>query len=612
MKWAKTCAVAVMTLVVLLAQGAKAQVMQFVPSASMMVYRVGNLESLSKKVADFCGTLGLTQMNPDLADPLGMICKQKGISAGLNRSGDLAMVLMDPAAVGGNMNNSVMVLIPVSDYQAFLGNFPGATTEGDISTVPLDKNNPVPVFMAHWGGYAVASPFHDLVVKPPTDVLTVGPLAQKELDSKDVVMIANVKELRGMALPQIEKMRTQATQQIDDQAAKGGKIGALDMSKMAPVAKVFVNQVINLVEEFTNDMDDATISANLSPDGIGQTTIMEFRPDTKLGKLVAQSKMTDATLTSGLPDGKYLFFGGSVADPQQASQFLSDFIDPIEQSITTLGPDFSSFNDAIDAMKAMVQAQTAQRVGLFVPTGTLGQDPLLQVFVESTGDSKTMLTSTHKANDAWQTAMKTLGMDQAAGTTTDTAAAKTVDGVTFDEFQTTLNMGGQSPQQMQAMQFMMFLYGPNGPEKFVGPVNDQSLLTYSGLSDPTVTAVIDAIKANDDPLASTATVKAVAAELPTQRMSAFYIPLDQWASTGLNYAKQFASMDMGVKIPEDLPPVGVTISADGSALRVDGYIPAQLVDALTQAGMQVFTAMAQPHNVQPGAAPQGGGPGGGL
>jgi hypothetical protein len=185
--------------------------------------------------------------------------------------------------------------------------------------------------------------------------------------------------------------------------------------------------------------------------------------------------------------------------------------------------------------------------------------------------------------------------------------------VTFDEFQTVLNMNGQNPQQMQAMQFMMFLYGPNGPTKFVGPVNDQTLLTYMGASDPQVTATIEAIKANDDPLAKSQAVKSVAAQLPTQRMSAFYIPLDQWAATGLNYAKQFASMDMGVKIPEDLPPVGVTVSADGSAMRIDAYIPTELVQSLYQAGMQAYMAMHGPGNQ--GAPPQqqqGNGPGGGL
>ena len=161
---------------------------------------------------------------------------------------------------------------------------------------------------------------------------------------------------------------------------------------------------------------------------------------------------------------------------------------------------------------------------------------------------------------------------------------------------------------------MMFLYGPNGPTKYVGAVNDNTLLTFMGISDPTVSATLTAIKASDDPLAKSAALKSVVSQLPTQRLSVMYIPLDQWAATALNYAKQFASMDMGVKIPEDLPPVGVAVSADGSALRVDAYVPTQLVQNLYTAGMQVFLAMHGPGGAGGQQQPpqQGNGPGGGL
>jgi hypothetical protein len=612
MKLAKTCAAIVLTLVLFCSSAAHAQAMKLIPGNALIVYKVSDLEATSKKIGDLCGAMGLTAMNPDLADPLGTWCKQKGINAGLNRSGDLAVALLDPTAVGGDMSNSPMIIVPVSDYAAFLGNFPGASTQGDISTVHFNGPDSRPVYMVHWGDYAVASPFQATVAQQPTTSLEIGALAQKELDTKDFVVFANVKALRMMATPQIEKFRLTAAQQIDQQAASGQKLGTMDMSKIAPVAKVAVNQILNLAEEFLNDMDDATVSANIGTDGIGETMIMDFLPDSKLGKLVAQSKMTDESLLSGLPDGKYLVYGGSVSNPEQSTQLLSDFVDPIEQAISGLGPDFSSFSDAIDAFKSLMQSQTGERFGLIAPMGTLGQDPLLQAIAINPGDSKTMLNATHKMTDAYQAAMKQLGLDQQAGTTTVTAAAKTVDGVTFDEFQTVLNMNGQTPQQMQAMQFMMFLYGPNGPTKYVGAVNDQALLTFMGVSDPTVTATIEAIKSNDDPLARNQTLKTVNAQLPTQRLSVIYVPLDQWATTGLNYAKQFASMDMGVKIPEDLPPLGMAFSADGAALRVDAYLPSQLVQNLTQAGLQVFMAMHGPPN--PGGQPpqQGGGPGGGL
>ncbi len=79
------------------------------------------------------------------------------------------------------------------------------------------------------------------------------------------------------------------------------------------------------------------------------------------------------------------------------------------------------------------------------------------------------------------------------------------------------------------------------------------------------------------------------------------MPLDLWASTGFGYAKMFG-IDMGVTMPENLPPMGTTLSTDGSAIRADTYIPSQLMQALAAAGMQVYM---KTQNV--GQNPQGGG-----
>jgi hypothetical protein len=152
---------------------------------------------------------------------------------------------------------------------------------------------------------------------------------------------------------------------------------------------------------------------------------------------------------------------------------------------------------------------------------------------------------------------------------------------------------------MQAAQFLSFLYGANGVQVYTGMVSDQAILSVSGVPDDVITAAIEAIKKGDDPLAKIDTVKAVAAQLPPQRFATLYIPLDEWASTGLNVAKQL-SVDMGVKIPDDLPPVGCTLSTDGTAIRLDTYCPTQLVQALTAAGIQMFMAQNRA------------GPGGGL
>jgi hypothetical protein len=605
---------AIMVIGLAVAAPARAQALQQVPSSALVVVKVSDLEATSKKLADFFTTLGLVQMNPNLADPLGYFETQSGVTQGLNKSGDMALAYLDPAVVGAaapNNNQTMLALFPVSDYNAFISNFPGATTDGGVTTAQF-KNNPEPAYVAHWGNYAAVSPIKSIVATPPTAIVQISGLASKEMDAKDMVVWANVKALRAKSIPLLEQGRVQMAAQVDQMAQNHQTIGTIDAAKVAPVLKVAGNQAISLVEEFINDCNDATLSTNLSPDGIGTTFAMEFEPTTKLGQMVTQAKSTDESLLSGIPEGKYLFYGGAVASPEQTITFINGFVDPVEKAITGLGPDYASFNDVIEATKAMIAAQTGARIAVLAPAGMLGQEPLAQAIVIRQGDSATLLAAQRKAITAWQTALKTVGATNTGSTTTITQGAKTLDGITFDLVQTTFDMSAAGPQGAQIMQFMTFLYGPNGLQQYIGPVGDSSLLAVTGMSDPAISGAIAAIKSGDDPLAKLATTKAVAAQLPTQRSSAFYIPLDMWAETGLNYAKQF-SMDMGVTIPEDLPPIGATVSTDGPALRVDAYTPSKLLEALTSAGIQGYMAAHQgqgqggpPPGQSPDQNPQGG------
>jgi hypothetical protein len=218
------------------------------------------------------------------------------------------------------------------------------------------------------------------------------------------------------------------------------------------------------------------------------------------------------------------------------------------------------------------------------------------------GDAKVMQEGMRQMAEAQQASLKVLGLQAAASAQTFTKDSKIVDGISFDEAKGQINMTGHSPQEAQAMQFITMIYGPQGPDAFTGVVNDKTLLTVMGLDDATISAAITAAKSGDDPLAKTSGVKTVAAQLPAQRFGVVYLPLDLWATTGFGYAKMFG-IDMGVTLPDNLPPIGTTLSTDGLAVRADTFMPSQLLQALTAAGMQVYM---KTQNV--GQPPTGGGP----
>jgi hypothetical protein len=583
-----------------------AQVMSQVPSNALAVLKVSNLQATSKKVADLCASLGLAQMSPEMTDPLGSLLKHIGAPDGVNGAGDLAIAYIDPGAFNAPQGQTMLILIPVSDYQKFVGNFADAKPDGDLTQIHFKGDTDVS-YLAHWGDYAAASPVRDIVAKPPTDIIQVNGLAAKELDAKDVVILGNLKALRPKMLQGIDKVRQAASPEIDQLINQFVKMQNIDATKFAPLAKVIVAQCLNVAQSFAEGADAASFSVNLSTDGVATTLMCQFDPGSSFGKNVANLKNTDDSLLSGLANGKYLIFGGASA--QQMTPALSDFLAPIQAAITDLGPQYSSLNDWITAFQKLAAASGGSTFGLLTPSAQPGAAPLIQMVVIRHGDAKTMLDAFRELEDAQQAAIKAIGVQMPAGAAqTFTRDAKTVDGVSFDELKSPINLNGQNPQQMQAMQFISMIYGPQGPDAFTGLVNDQNLLTVMGLDDATVSAAIAAAKVGDDPLAKIGTTKAVSSELPAQRCSAVYVPLDLWATTGFGYAKMFG-IDMGVTMPDNLPPMGSTLSTDASAVRLDTYLPSQLLQALTAAGMQVYmkTQNHQPPNNpgNGGAAPGG-------
>jgi hypothetical protein len=608
MRSAKCIVLAFIAWVGVAAGMARGQVMSQVPSSAFAVLKVSDLETTSKKVADFCTQMGISQMDPDMADPLGAFLKAVGAPDGVNRAGELAFVYVDPAASNVAEDKSLLLLIPVSDYQKFIGNFPDAKTDGDVTSAHFKNQTGDLSYFAHWGDYAAVSPTHDIVAKQPTDMIKVDGLAAKELDGKDIVLLGNLKGLRPKMLQEIDWARQQAPTGIDQAVAQGLKVGGQNNAKFAPLVKQLASQILDFAQEFANSADAASFSINLSPDGIATTLMCQFDPASSLASHVTQVKNTDDSMLEGLATGKYLMFGGASA--QQAEAFWGKFLPPIQKAITDLGPDYSSLNDWLTALQKASLATTSASFGMMMPSAQPGQGALMQIVSIRRGDSKTTLQATRDMADAQQRAFKVLGMSAISGAETYTKDSKIVDGVSFDEMKTQVNLPGQSPQAMQMMQFMNLIYGPQGPDAFTGVVDDQTLLMVMGLDDAAISSAIAAAKAGTDPLAKTSPVKTVASELPAQRFAVMYIPLDLWATTGFGYAKMFG-IDMGVVLPDNLPPMGTTLSTDGTAIRADTYVPSQLIQALTAAGMQVYMKTqnvggggGQPQN-NPGAAPGG-------
>ncbi len=237
MKLARNTLAATIACIVIASSIASAQVLKQVPSNAFVVLKVSNLDATSKKVSDLATSLGIAQLAPEMADPLGEGLKKIGVTDGVNRAGDMAFVYIDPAAFNTPSDKSMLLLLPVSDYQKFVANFADAKPDGDLTQVHFN-NSPDITYLSHWGDYVAASPVREIVAKAPTDVIQVDGLAAKELDGKDFVLFGNLKALRATMLQGIDTLRQQAPIEIDKAVAPGStKFQNIDAAKFCAAGK---------------------------------------------------------------------------------------------------------------------------------------------------------------------------------------------------------------------------------------------------------------------------------------------------------------------------------------------------------------------------------------
>ena len=603
---------------------APAAVLDEVPSSALVVFKVNHLQDTSKKLGEMLQALGVTDFVPQASDPLGALQTQSNMTSGIDKAGDAAVVMLDGdwSKIGPEHPENkppLLVLIPVTDYQSFLNNLDVNKTEDGITMArpkTPDQSGDY-VYAVQWGNFAAVSPMREALTQKP-DGLKPDPMALRELTDKDATLFVNLPPVKAKLLPALEKNREQIIAQVEkgmagmhpnsDAAAPSPDSTspqAADANKM-PLLRSAINQSISVVEEAVTGEQSQTLGLTVSKAGLGGTFLTEFMPDSFWGKLMMAVKPADKPLLSGLPALKYLFFGGFTGDPKLSAQAFDHVVGPFRKEAGDEGDQGKAVVNALDNTRDALTAVTRTSSGWVAPTTPVGQGGLFQfVSISKSDDAAKLLEMQKKQYGMQQDLMKSLGMPNAdmMGMKV-TPDARTVDGISFTQFTTQMNVNGQTPGAMQAQQMMNIFYGPNGLTLNSGVVDPQTLLVTAGGDDTFMSGAISAAKKDEDLIGPTDPIKLVDAQLPSSRTGAVYLPLDAIVGTAVTYARQFG-FATPVQLPPNLPPIGFSFGTEASAVRVDGFVPTPLVQSLFQAGAQIYMQMHGGGNG--GAAAPGGG-----
>ena len=576
------------------------QVLEQVPSNAVGVIEVKDLQGVSAKLAKFAKGLGIDQFDPRWADPLASLMDEMNLKQGVNKGGDMAIAFFNPHAKNAAHPNAAaeddgaakqppfVVLVPTSDYQEFLGNFQGVKDAGnDLSQVTVPKNHEK-LFVAHRGQYAVAARDKSLL-SDHGGLKLQGPAA-KEAQAKDAILYIDLKALRPLMQEGLKQGKVQLDNAEQNQAAPN--------PLATPQMKKMMEQYFNAADQFIKDARSTTISLNLTDTGIGAAALTEFEPDSYLGKLVAKVQNTDKPLLAGLPKATYFAFGGAKLTPEVVTQLFTDFLEPLEKQLAAQAK-AEDVAKAFEAMKQVISSINDMAAGYAAPLAP--NQGLIEVVSVAHGNAQEILKAQKQALPAISSLMGMSGPNVSADVNLD--ATKTVSGVEVQPYTLKFNIKGNDFQAMQARQMLTAIYGRNGISGAMAAVNDSTFLSVQGGGEDLLADAIAAAKDNSDALGQMGNLKQVMSQLPRERAFEFYVAMDNIANAAVKFMKQ-QGVPVQFKLPPNLPPIGVSAGSEESAVRIDAFIPTDLVNSMTAAAMQAWMQM--------NGGPPGAGRGGGI
>ena len=570
------CAVAMMVFT----SFAAAQSLQQVPDGPMLLVKVNNPQNVSQKLGAMSQRLGLAAMEPALANPLSILKQQTGLQQGVNDAGEVVFALYEPVP-GQGREPRPYILIPVSDYKAFIGNFQGAARDGNLDQVRL-PGAPMAFFAAQFGQYAALSPDRNLVANAPAGLKVPGAVG-KALTERDATLFLNMPVIAKMALPQIRMI-------------KGFMANAPAAGREQAMGMAMAGQVLGGMEQFLTDSRAAAISMSFTDAGVTSTFIGDFTEGTNIANAIGGMKNTADVLLSGLPQGQYLAVAGWAQGGEGMWNFFDAMYGPVVKQANLPAEDAKVVQSYMDATKRFMLAMNGGSAALVAPQANAQNNAgLLSGFFVFNGDAPTMISANKTVLEGQNAFMKAMGQEGVQAKTAHTAGAKQVDGTKFDEYTMQFVIDANTPQGEMMQQVFNVLYGPK-ITGYIGALTDKKLLSAINVSEEQLQKAVAAAKQDAKGMADEAGVKAASAGLPAQRVAVAYVSIDRIATAVMDLAKRMGGQPPAIKFPQDMAPMGASLSSEGSAIRIDFSMPNSMIDGLVGAGMQAYMAQQMQRN----------------
>ncbi len=550
------------------------------PSNAHMVFVIPNLTQLNDKVSGLNRALGL-----NVAEMDNFLVKMKAEAKavnGVDDNGSMVIILPDVASAmmgGGGAEPPMLMLIPVTDYDAFIGNYQPVTEDGNpIATLTMTQGQPA--FAKKAGSHAVLSPLRAVTeayepggaAGAKAIMTSLGKVGGAAATTAEVVMYFNLAAMSPTLSPMIDQGVAQANQELDQMAQFGMDPAMIKSQKDMLAMYASIGKMV------LRDAAAGVATATMTDKGNGITYAIQFKDGTQLARMFPGGSNGPGKMLADLPDRAYIFAGAMDAKAINLGLISEELVKLIPEGDQQM----AMLRESLPMIKQLKGAAGA----FYAPQrgGAMGILNVLQVaYVD---DTAAYLTATKKQMDQ----MNGMAVPMGAGgemkfATTYAENAMEIGGTQVDQYNVTMQFPPEIQQQMMPL---MMVLGGSGYGGYIAAKGDAVVTTM--VTDPQlITAGLEAIGGGAglgaDPKLAELRKEALPGALAAEGYFSF-------AGVGV-LANQYLPM-FGmppINIPADLPPIAFGAVVEGGGASVRYYVPNATVKFLIDEGRK-FTGGA--------------------
>jgi hypothetical protein len=516
--------------------------LDYVPKDAAGVVAINNLGNAMGDLRAFMAAAGIPAMGGELQ---AMLDEVGGVA--VDAGGSAAFFF-----TGGEGGESIM-LLPVSNYKEFV------TSRGGVGAGVEEiafGGQDVFVKMAGDNFAALSNMSEPLEDWQPTKghkdghVESMGTRSLGAAESADVFIVGSITALAADWRESYEGMKGMAMFMAGPEAAQG--LASLDP----------------LVSAFLTDARTGVVALDFEDDGVTARVLSSFKEGSLLAGLFS-GKSDTSGLLERLPQMPFAF------------AIAYDTSSPAMRSI--MGMVESGLGDQPPAQaKAMMDVMNNSSGGAML----LGAPSMQEITIGAGAFVRSAAYYRSNTPDQLKTAMAQglLAADgqkvEQDGMTISTSTsyrpeARTIEGVTVDEWGVSTNIEGEANEQAQQAQMAMSsIFGSNGLGGYVAPSKDGVVMTMSRNSQM-LTQTLGAAN-NGGGLGASEAIAAISNRLPGNRALEVYVGFDQLLGIGAAFLGDIPPM----------PPIGIVAASGNGTAEIALHISPAVIAKGMELGMQ--------------------------